>query len=251
MQIAYPPPLPHGEIRQLLRDFFMVQGRARIAPGVYVNRNMGIVRTGEDLLLVNPVRLCRRVEEDLCELGQIRQAVRLGYFHGCDDLYYRDRFNTFFWRQANSDHYPIPPADQELREDSLSPVVGGRVFVFNNSLVPEAALLIPQDGGLLLTCDSIQFWRGWEGCNWAGKWLMRAGGVHQGMQILPGWRSRATGDREHNQRGLAQDFQRLLQLPFYHLLGAHGQFCADTAREQAATAIANSFSKYAGTGRAA
>ncbi|MFD1216688.1 MULTISPECIES: hypothetical protein [Microbulbifer] len=251
MQIAYPPPLPHGEIRQLLRDFFMVQGRARIAPGVYVNRNMGIVRSGEDLLLVNPVRLCRRVEEDLRDLGRVRQAVRLGYFHGCDDLYYRDRFNVFFWRQPHSDHYPLPPADQDLCEGGPCPVPGGQVFEFKHSLVPEAALIVPQDGGLLLTCDSLQYWHEWKGCSWAGKWLMRAGGVHRGMQVLPSWRSRATRDREHNLRGLAEDFQRLQQLPFYHLLGAHGQFCADTAHEQAAAAIANGFSKYSGTGRAA
>lgn len=251
MHIAYPAPLPHGEIRQLLRDFFMVQGRARLAPGVYVNRNMGIVRTDDDLLLVNPVRLRRRVEEQLCDLGQVRQAVRLGYFHGCDDLYYRDRFNVFFWRQAHSDHYPLPAADQVLREGSLCPVAGGTVFEFRHSLVPEAALLVPQDGGLLLTCDALQFWQGWAGCNWAGRWLLRAGGVHQGMQVVPAWRSRATGDDERNSHGLAEDYRRLLELPFYHLLGAHGEFCADTAYEQVQRTVANSFAKYVRNGRAA
>lgn len=245
MHIAYPAPLPHGRIHQVLPDFFVVRGTARIAPRVVVNRNMGIVRSGDDLLLVNPVRLRRLEEERLCELGRVRQAVRLGFYHGCDDLYYRDRFNVFFWRQAHSDHYPLPPADQFLSDGGTCPVTGGRVFEFSNSRVPEAALLIPLCGGLLLTCDALQFWSGWTGCSWAGKWMLRLSGVHQGMQVAPAWCRRATPDRENNQRWLAADFQRLLNLPFYHLLGGHGDFCADRAHELAEGAVASSFMRLA------
>ena len=243
MHIAYPPPLPHGPIRQLLPDFFVVRGQARVAPGVLVNRNMGIVRSGDELLLVNPVRLNRVQEERLTELGQVRQAVRLGYFHGCDDLYYRDRFNVYFWRQSHSDHYPLPPADQFLVDGGSCPVTGGRVFEFSNSSVPEAALLIPHSGGLLLTCDALQYWNGWTACNWAGKWMLRLSGVHQGMQVAPGWCRRATPDSENSLRWLAADFQRLLQLPFQHMLAGHGDFCADRAHELAEQAVAASFRK--------
>lgn len=245
MHIAYPAPQPHGHIEQLLPDFFVVRGTARLAPGTVVNRNMGIVRIGDDLLLVNPVRLHRREEERLCDLGQVRQAVRLGYFHGCDDLYYRDRYNAIFWRQPHSDHYPLPPADELLRDGGPCPVAGGRVFEFTNSVVPEAALLVPLSGGLLLTCDSLQYWKGWQSCSWAGKWLLRLSGVHRGMQVSPGWLRRATPATE-NCRWLAADFTRLLQLPFSHLLGAHGDFCADNARELAERAVSCCFGN--GTG---
>ncbi|QIL90645.1 hypothetical protein GNX18_13410 [Microbulbifer sp. SH-1] len=245
MHIAYPAPLPHGRIRQLLPDFFVVRGSARIAPGVVVNRNMGIVRSGDDLLLVNPVRLCPTTEERLRDLGRVRQVVRLGYYHGCDDLYYRDRFNAFFWRQALSDHYPLPPADQLLSDGGPSPIHGGRVFEFSNSQVPEAALLIPQAGGLLLTCDALQYWAGWIGCNWAGRWALRLSGVHQGMLVAPAWCRRATPQYENSRSWLAADFRRLLSLPFYHLLGAHGDFCADRAHELAERAIVSSFATLA------
>ena len=241
MHIAYPAPLPHGHIEQLLPDFFMVKGTARLAPGITVNRNMGIVRTGNDLLLVNPVRLRRREEERLCDLGRVRQAVRLGYYHGCDDLYYRDRFNAYFWRQSHSDHYPLPPADQILVDGGPCPVPGGRVFEFSNSNVPEAALLVPLSGGLLLTCDALQYWADWDSCSWAGKWLLRFSGVHRGMQVSSAWRRRATPLREDSRRWLAADFERLLQLPFFHLLGAHGDFCADRAHELAERAVSSSF----------
>ncbi|MFV8782830.1 hypothetical protein ACNKU7_10450 [Microbulbifer sp. SA54] len=241
MHIAYPAPQPHGPIQQLLPDFFMVKGTAHLGPGITVNRNMGIVRYGDDLLLVNPVRLRRREEERLCDLGRVRQAVRLGYYHGCDDLYYRDRFNAFFWRQAHSDHYPLPPADQLLSEEGTSPIPGGRVFEFRNSRLPEAALLVPLSGGLLLTCDALQYWRDWERCSWVGKWLLRITGVHRGMQVSTAWLQRATPPRENSRRWLVGDFERLLQLPFLHMLGAHGDFCADRAHELVERAVTSTF----------
>lgn len=241
MHIAYPAPMPHGPIQQLLPDFYMVKGTSHLAPGVTVNRNMGIVRYGDDLLLVNPVRLRRREEERLCDLGRVRQAVRLGYYHGCDDLYYRDRFNAFFWRQAGSDHYPLPPPDQLLSEDGPSPIPGARIMEFGNSRVPEAALQVPLSGGLLLTCDALQYWRDWDRCSWGGKWLLRFSGVHRGMQVSPGWLQRATPPGQNSRRWLAADFERLLQLPFLHMLGAHGDFCADRARELVERAVTSAF----------
>lgn len=251
MHIAYPAPLPHGRIHQLLPEFFVVRGTVRIAPGVQVNRNMGIVRNGDELLLINPVRLRRLEEERLCDLGRVRQAVRLGQYSGCDDLYYRDRFNVFLWRQARPDHYPLPPADQFLHEGGSCPVSGGQVFEFTSREVPEAALLIPQAGGLLLTGDALQYWTGWTGCSWAGKWLLRLNGIHRGMQVVSPRYGRSsdyhhsTLDDDNHQQRLAADFQRLMHLPFYHLLGGHGDFCADRAHELAERAVTSRFTRRA------
>ncbi|MBY6211365.1 hypothetical protein KUV95_07350 [Microbulbifer agarilyticus] len=242
MHIAYPPSLPHGPIRQLLPDFFVVRGQARVAPGVLVNRNMGIVRSGDDLLLVNPIRLTRLQEERLCDLGNVRQAVRLGYFFGCDDLYYRDRFNVFFWRQHHSDYYPVPAADEFLEEGGRCPVPDGQVFEFSHSEIPEAALYVPNSGGLLLTGDSLQYWSSWTACNWAGRWALRLSGMHRGMQVSPAWCRRATPEGKNSQCWLATDFERLLDLPFQHMLAGHGDFCADRAHELAERAVAASFS---------
>ncbi|GAA5524563.1 hypothetical protein Maes01_01120 [Microbulbifer aestuariivivens] len=241
MRIDYPLPQPHGEIRRLLPDLFYVPGTARLGPGVTVNRNMAILRFGEDLVLVNPLRLRRAQEEKLEDLGRVRHAVRLGYCHGRDDLYYRDRYSLTFWRQSDSDLYPAPAADQPLREGGNCPVPEGRFFEFSHSRHPEAALWVPINGGLLLTCDALQYWQSWRGCSWLGRNLMRLAGFRRGLQVAPTWRLRMTPRGCDPGCWLAADFERLLELPFAHLLGGHGNFCADTAHEEATMAVRKSF----------
>jgi len=240
MRIDYPPPQPHGEIRQLLPDFFCVPGTVKLAPAVVINRNMGIVRWGDDLTLVNPLRLRPHQEEKLQDLGKLRHAIRLGYYHGCDDLYYRDRFALTFWRQANSSFYP-PSADRLLREGGDCPVPGGRFVEFSRSRYPEAALWIPYSGGLLLCCDALQYWQTWRGCNWWGRNLLRFAGFRRGMQVAPSWRARMTPQGCDPLHWLEADFQRLLALPFFHFLGAHGDFCVDNAYDNVAAAVARAY----------
>lgn len=241
MRIDYPPPQPHGEIRRLLPDFFTLPGTARLAPATFINRNMCIVRFGEDLTLVNPVRLRPAQEEKLRDLGEIRHAVRLGYFHGCDDLYYRDKFHLTFWRQADSDLYPAPSPDRQLREGGECPVPGGRFFEFTGALHPEAALWLPYSGGLLLVCDALQYWQSWAGCNWCGRNLLRLAGFRRGMQVAPTWRMQMTPRGCDPAHWLEEDFRRLLALPFIHFMAAHGDFCADCAYEKVTAAINKAF----------
>ena len=241
MQIDYPLPQPHGQIRRLLPDFFAVPGTTRLAPATIINRNMGIVRSGDDLILVNPVRLRRTQEEQLQELGNIRHAVRLGYHHGCDDLYYRDKYNLTFWRQPNSDLYPAPAPDQVLREGGACPVPGGQFIEFRSARYPEAVLWVPQIGGLLLACDALQYWQSWRGCTWCGRNLLRLSGFRHGMQVAPTWRLQMTPEGCDPAHWLQEDFERLLQLPVCHFMAAHGEFCADTAGEKIATAVCRAF----------
>lgn len=241
MQIDYPLPQPHGEIRRLLPDLFYVPGTQRLGPALTVNRNMAVLRFDDELVLVNPVRLRPAQEEKLEDLGHIRHAVRLGYYHGCDDLYYRDRYNLTFWRQLDSDLYPAPAADAPIREAGECPAPGGKFFEFTHSSHPEAALWVPISGGLLLTCDALQYWQSWRGCTWLGRNLMRLAGFRRGMQVAPTWRMRMTPRGCDPGQWLGEDFERLLELPFVHLLGGHGNFCPDTAHEKVELAVQKSF----------
>ncbi|WP_346838351.1 hypothetical protein [Microbulbifer sp. SAOS-129_SWC] len=241
MQIDYPQPQPHGQIRRLLPDFFCVPGTAKLAPATVINRNMGIVRYGDELTLINPVRLRPVQEEQLQDLGIIRHAVRLGYHHGCDDLYYRDHFNLTFWRQPHSDLYPAPMPDQLLCEGGDCPVPGGRFMEFHRAQFPEAVLWLPYNGGLLLACDALQYWSSWHGCSWCGRNLLRLAGFRRGLQVAPSWRARVTPPHGDVAHWLQADFERLLTLPILHFMAAHGDFCADTAGEQLAAAIRHAF----------
>ncbi|WP_444902410.1 hypothetical protein ACJJIG_08030 [Microbulbifer sp. SSSA007] len=240
MRINYPQAQPHGEIRQLLPDLFCVPGTVKLAPGVTINRNMAIVRWREDLTLINPVRLRPQQEEKLRDLGSVRHAVRLGYHHGQDDLYYRDHFDLTFWRQVGSDFYP-PGADRVIRENGECPIPDGRFLEFCHSRFPEAVLWLPFNGGLLLSCDALQYWGSWGGCNWFGRNLLRLSGLRCGMQIPPAWRMRMTPDGGDPSYHLQVDFRRLLGLSFLHLLAAHGEFCPDCAYEKVVTAVERAF----------
>ncbi|MCO1333023.1 hypothetical protein MO867_01595 [Microbulbifer sp. OS29] len=240
MRINYPSTEPHGEIRQLLPNFFYVPGTIKLAPGATINRNMGIARWGDQLTLINPVRLRPQQEEKLKDLGRVCHAIRLGYHHGQDDLYYRDRFNLTFWRQWGSNFYP-PEADKVLRGAGPCPIPGGRIIAFSRSQFPEAVLWLPYNGGLLVSCDALQYWDSWHGCNWFGRSLLRFSGIRKGMQVVPAWRARVTAVGKDPGLWLEQDFQRILEQPFLHFLAAHGDFCADSAYELVTSAVGRAF----------
>jgi hypothetical protein len=240
VRINYPEPQPHGEIRQLLPDLFFVPGTVKLAPAVTINRNMAIVRWQEELILVNPIRLRPAQEEKLQDLGRIAHAVRLGYHHGQDDLYYRDHFDLTFWRQTGSNFYP-PSADRLVRDGGICPIPGSRFVELRYSRYPEAFWWLPFNDGLLLGCDALQYWGKWSGCSWFGRNLLRLSGMRSGMQVPPAWRTRMTPEGRDQRCWLQEDFERLLQLPFLHFLAAHGEFCADRAHEEVTAAISRAF----------
>ena len=76
---------PHGDIESLGADIFAVRGSIRINLLMRISRNMGIVRDGSELTLVNPIQLRPETERKLAELGEVKNIVRLGAFHGIDD----------------------------------------------------------------------------------------------------------------------------------------------------------------------
>ena len=54
---------PHGDIESLGADIFAVRGSIRLNPLMRISRNMGIVREGAELTLINPIRL--RLEQSI------------------------------------------------------------------------------------------------------------------------------------------------------------------------------------------
>lgn len=51
------PALSHGPITEPLPGIYQVVGSFRFGPGVTITRNMTIVKQGEELVLLNSVRL--------------------------------------------------------------------------------------------------------------------------------------------------------------------------------------------------
>lgn len=63
-----------------------------------MNRNMVIVKSGDELALINPVRLSDAALSQLDALGNVRHVLRLGDFHGLDDRFYVDRLHSSMQR---------------------------------------------------------------------------------------------------------------------------------------------------------
>src|SRR5688572_6827527 len=85
------PAMPHGPITEVFPDVFVVEGGFQFAPGVRITRNMTVVRQGDELTIINSVRLTPDGEAELEKLGRVKHVVRIGAFHGADDPYYVDR----------------------------------------------------------------------------------------------------------------------------------------------------------------
>jgi len=209
----------------------------RMGRGMRISRNMTLLRHDGELTAINAVRLSRAGEEQMEELGKLTHLVRLGNFHGLDDRYYVDRFGAKFWCQAESILYSDPPPDELLHPGISLPIPDVELFFFEHTRRPECALLVNRDSGILVTCDSLQHWGDRRYCSLLVRLMLPFIGFRQRTLIGPLWLKymTPTGAR------LEVDFKRLLELPFNHLVNAHGSLLRDNAHTEAAAAVQRAF----------
>ncbi len=233
----YPAAQPHGPIEKLLDDVYWVQGSIRMGPGMRINRNMVLVRQDGEITVLNPVRLDEATEAELEKLGTVKDAVRLGYFHGMDDRYYVEQLGAKLWCQDGSSHHPEPIPDVIMDGATQLPIADATLFVFRKATHPECAVLLPRDGGLLVTCDSVQHHVGTPMCSIIAKLVLRAMGFVKPMNIGPPWRKIMTPEGG----SLRPDFERLLELDFDQAVGAHGTVCRTGAKAALRTSVERVF----------
>lgn len=224
---SFLPALPHSPITEVFRDVYFVTGGFSVAPGLSITRNMTIVRQGAELVLINSVRLSEEGETALERLGKVAHVLRIGAFHGADDPYYAQRYHPTIWCPPGTET-PMDLPTSELRPGH-GPLSGAQVFAFEKSRLPEVAILLERDGGILVTCDCYQNWTTFEGCSLLGRWMMRAMGF--GPTLIGGpWAKRMGPD-------VRMDFDRLLALEWRHLVPGHGTVLRDRAKEALPDAI--------------
>ncbi|MDP2305699.1 MAG: hypothetical protein Q8P18_06700 [Pseudomonadota bacterium] len=231
----FPAAMPHGPLTEVFPDVFVVEGGFRFGPGLTIGRNMTVVRQGDELTVINSVRLTPEGEQALATLGRVVNVVRIGAFHSLDDPYFVDRYKPVLWAPPGTRHGGGLQTTREL-VPGQSPLDGARVFAFEKGKRPEAAIVVGADragGGVLVTCDSYQNWTHYDGCSLLGGLLTRAMGF--GPTLIGGpWTKQMGPD-------VRLDFQRLLDEPFSHLVPGHGSPLADRAKEGLRTAMTNRF----------
>lgn len=158
--IQFPPAWPHGEIQEIFPDIFFVTGTNKVrheGVDIQTSRNMVIVRNGSELTLINSVRLNKEGLEKLNQLGRVAHIVRIGAFHGRDDAFYRNLYQSAqLWTLKGMIYENGLKSDRELIQGGNMPFPECSLFVFETSSLPEGILHIEKEGGILVTCDSIQ-----------------------------------------------------------------------------------------------
>jgi hypothetical protein len=162
------------------------------------------------------VRLDNAGLQALEQLGHVRHIVRLGAFHGMDDEFYLRRYrDARFWALPSMTHSHTVTTTDLLTTGEPGPFAWLRVFTFDTAIHPESALLVDAKGGILVTCDSLQNWTAPdEFFDSESARRMAEGGFFYAGNPGPGF---LAGSQPN-----PSDFKRLLELPFCHLLSAHG-----------------------------
>ena len=232
----YADATPQDPIIEIFPQVYLLRGSIKIAPFLQMNRNMLIVKQGQELTLINAVRLNDEGLKQLAELGNVKHLIRLGDFHGLDDQFYLDQFQPTFWSQEQHVLYPGLKPNQVIDQTTISPVANSQFFIFESAQYPESALLL-KDHQLLITTDSIQYWNDWKYMTFLSKFFLYLMGFRLKLFIGGPWLKKVSAENN----SLKPDFEKLLQLDFVHLVAAHGNVLKNTAKVELSNVIQEIF----------
>ena len=229
--------MPHGDITQIFPDVFFVTGTMRnefFGSMWQFSRNMIIVREGDQLSIVNSVRLDDQGLAALEALGKVVNVVRIGDMHGIDDPFYVHRYGATFWALPGMFIQDGLQVDKELTPDGEMPFGGCSLFAFKTCKRPEGILHLDREGGIMIACDSLQ--------NWVEPdeffldetvATMREMGFFATANLGLAWL--------HESEPQAEDFMRLKEISFKHALCGHGSPLRDIAQEKYHATFARMF----------
>ncbi len=223
-------------IVEIFPDVYLLRGSIRIASMMQMNRNMLIVKQGQDLILINAVRLNDQGLKQLEQLGSVKHVIRLGDFHGLDDQFYLDQYQPEFWSQAGHATYPNLIPQHVIDKNTVSPIKDSQFFIYASAKYPEAALLL-QDHQLLITTDSVQYWDDWKYMSFLSKIILYLMGFRLGLFIGGPWLKKVSIQKN----SLKVDFEQLLKLNFIHLIAAHGNVLKNTAKTELNKVVSSTF----------
>jgi len=217
----YAPLMPHHGLQPIAENTWFVQGSVNLNRFVRLQRNMVALRHGGELTLINAIRLDDAGLAALEQLGRIAHVVKIGG-HGMDDAFYLDRYGATHWALPE----PAARLGAEVLSTEHLPHPGLSLFVFQDTKEPEGALVWEVDGGLLINCDSVQHWEPSDLMSLSAKVVTKVFGFQKPAQIGPLWLKVMTPEGG----SLEPDFERLIAMPFRHIVGGHGGLCRDEGK---------------------
>ena len=192
----YPAIQPHGGLEKVVDNIYIVQGSYKMMPGTRISLTMTIVVRGSDVTIINSMRVNSEVEEEIKKLGTIKNVVRICANHGSSDEYYIDTFNaTYYDLPGGADiagATKTPKGAKELPDEF--PISDAKVIMIENLKYPEAAVLLPDGDGTLITADFIQNGRPAPHKSFMGSALTSMLGFNTGCCSTPPLFFKAYGD---------------------------------------------------------
>ncbi|MBN9226307.1 MULTISPECIES: hypothetical protein [Legionella] len=226
----YSPAWPHGDIIKAFENVYVVRG-SNITyfadTRIQHSRNMTIINSNGDLTLINTVRLNEEGLRALDMLGSVKHVVSIGAFHGRDDAFYLDRYQSEFWTVHPEKKAYITRC---LQDNNALPIKNSHFFMFKNSSPAEGFIYMNNQEGIIITCDSIKNWVEIDQyfSEDTAKMAISQGEITK-ARISPIWLN-ATGVHK-------ADFDYLLHLQFKHLISAHGDVLKNTAYEDVKNSV--------------
>ena len=163
MNDRFPPPLAHGDLEEIYPDVFFVTGMSEAElPGeglpVQSQHDGGargqVTHARQHLCASTPPAWSGSTRS-----AKVENVVRIGAFHGRDDAFYADRYHAPLWALPGTKDEHGATIDKTLSAGSL-PLGHCKLFAFETPKAPEAILLLERNGGILVSCDSLQNWLG-------------------------------------------------------------------------------------------
>ncbi len=212
-----PEAMPHGAIIEVFPEIYFVSGtmQAELEGSIWqFSRNMTIVREGNDLTLINTVRLNPEGLAALDQLGKVKNVVRIGDLHGLDDAFYVSRYSAKYWGFPGMTQKNGLAPDTFLKADGMMPF-DCSLFAFETTSRPEGILKIDSEDGIMIACDALMNWIEVDGyfSEESGA-LMQEAGFIQPANCGPLW-------MKVSEPG-PSDFERLKEISFEHALCGHG-----------------------------
>jgi hypothetical protein len=232
-----PPALPHGQLEEVLPDVFFVTGMMKTVlmnADWQFDRGMAVVREGNALTLINAIRLDNAGLAQLDALGCVAHVLKIASMHSRDIGFYKARYGAKFWALPNMQHEHGLTPEKELTSGGEMPFADCSLFEFRTTKRPEGVLHIDRAGGILVSGDSLQNWLAPnEFFSEDSRKMMTEMGFFRCAAIGPLW-------MQLNEPKV-EDFVRLLESPFRHLLPGHGKPLRETAKEAFTETVKRTF----------
>ncbi len=231
----------HGPLENVFTDIWVVKGGSKLPLPipVRITKTMTIVRNPatKELTLVNAMNVSDALLSEIETLGAVKHVLTVGGAHGKDDGFYRDRYGAQVYDveghqyvrklgPASDKNEIYMEADTHLTQESQLPLPNAELKIIRTNGAPEGVLCLKDEGGILVTGDSLQNMPGPNSyVSFLAKIILKRKGFFHAYNVGPAWLENAKPE--------ASDLKSIfLDSEFANVIPGHGDPVIGGAKEK-------------------